>query len=75
MRTTIDIDDPKLREPEQRSAKEGKSLGRLVSEILAGAPEEDPRSCVTPPPAWIARPMRARVNLSDREAVHRVLAP
>ena len=73
MRTTLDIDDPVLRELKRLQAKEGKSLGRLVSDLLARALKEDAAPPVTPPPTWIAKPMGARVNLSDKEAVYRAL--
>ena len=73
MRTTLDIDDPVLRELKRLQAKEGKSLGRLASDLLARALKEDAMPPVAPPPSWIARPMGARVNLSDAEAVHRAL--
>jgi len=35
MRTTIDIDDPILKEVKRLQAQQGKSLGRLVSDLLA----------------------------------------
>ena len=74
MRTTLDIDDPVLRELKKLQTKEGKSLGRLVSDLLARALKEDSApSAATAPPVWIAKPMGARVNLSDKEAVHRAL--
>ena len=74
MRTTLDIDDPVLRELKKLQTKEGKSLGRLVSDLLARALKEDSASSTaTAPPVWIAKPMGARVNLSDKEAVHRAL--
>lgn len=73
MRTTLDIDDPVLRELKRLQAKEGKSLGRLVSDLLARALKEDVTSPVTSAPFWIAKPMGARVNLSDKEAVYRAL--
>ena len=74
MRTTLDIDDPVLRELKQLQTKEGKSLGRLVSDLLARALKEDATPpAATAPPVWIAKPMGARVNLSDKEAVHRAL--
>ena len=38
MKTTLDIDEPILRELKRRQAKEGKSLGRLVSDLLARVP-------------------------------------
>ena len=73
MRTTLDIDDPVLRELKRLQAKEGKSLGRLVSELLARALKENAVSTAAPPPTWIAKPMGARVNLSDKEAMYRAL--
>ena len=73
MRTTLDIDDPVLRELKRLQAKEGKSLGRLVSELLARALKEDAMPTVAPPASWIAKSMGARVNLSDKEAVYRAL--
>jgi len=30
-------------------------------------------SADTPRPVWIAKPMRARIDLADKEAVHRAL--
>ncbi|KAB2867691.1 MAG: antitoxin, partial [Burkholderiaceae bacterium] len=37
MRTTIDIDDPILKDLKRLQRREGKSLGRLVSDLLAQA--------------------------------------
>ena len=69
MRTTIDIDDPILKEIKRLQRRENKSLGRLVSDLLAqslaltrtprGAPRFD----------WIAKPMGARVDLADKDAL------
>ena len=73
MRTTLDIDEPVLQELKRLQAREGKSLGRLASELLARALKEDAMATATPPPTWIAKPMGARVNLSDKEAVYRAL--
>ena len=73
MRTTLDIDDPVLRELKRLQAREGKSLGQLVSELLARALKEDAVATSAPPSSWIAKPMGARVNLSDKEAVYRAL--
>ena len=73
MRTTLDIDGPILSELKKRRTKEGKSLGRLVSDLLAHALKEETTPANDSPPAWIAKPMGARVNLSDKEAVHKVL--
>ena len=50
MRTTLDIDDPVLRELKRLQTKEGKSLGRLVSDLLARALKEDAAPTPTAPP-------------------------
>ena len=73
MKTTLDIDDHIHRELKRRQAKEGKSLGRLVSDLLAQALKEIAASTDAPRPTWITKPMEARVNLSDKEAVYRAL--
>ena len=74
MRTTVDIADPILRELMRRQAHEGKSLGELISELLAQALRADR---VSEPTAsgfdWISKPMRALVDLEDKETVHRML--
>jgi len=71
-RTTIDIDTAVLRELRLRQRREGKTLGGLVSELLAGAlgrPEPE----APPDVAWTTRRMDALVNLEDKEALRRVL--
>lgn len=73
MRTTIDIDAPILREVKALQAREGKSLGRLVSDLLARALKSDGSRAASPPGEWIAQPMGARVDLLDKEALHRAL--
>ena len=73
-RTTIDIDAPILRDLKRRQKREGKSLGRLVSDLLAralhhsNAGQADPFSF-----HWISRSMRAQVDLADKEAVYGAL--
>jgi hypothetical protein len=71
-RTTIDIDAVVLRRLKERKRREGKTLGQLVSELLAGALRET----ATPTPReldWTSRSMGARVDLEDKEAVRRAL--
>ena len=72
-RTTLDIDPTVLAELKRRQRREGKSLGRLVSELLADGLDRD-----TPAPPqpfdWRARRMSARVDLEDAEAVRRATA-
>lgn len=71
MRTTIDIDDPVLRELKRLQKREGKSLGRLVSDLLAAALTQA-RSLTTGPVPfrWKSRAMEPRIDLADRDAVH-----
>jgi len=71
MRTTIDIDDPILKEVKKLQKTEGKSLGRLVSDLLARALRERKPAGQKPKPAcWISKGMRARIDLSDKEALY-----
>ena len=70
MRTTLDIDDTILAELRKLQEQKGGSLGRLVSELLAGQlAERRRRPAQAPRFAWTSRPMGARVDLSDRDAV------
>jgi hypothetical protein len=71
MRTTVDIDDPILKDLKKIQRKEGKSLGRLISDLLAQALGE--RKSAKPPARsarWISRAMGARINLADHEALY-----
>jgi macrodomain Ter protein organizer (MatP/YcbG family) len=71
-RTTIDIDAGVLRRLQERKRREGKTLGRLVSELLARALRETDAQ-PTRELDWTSRPMGARVDLEDKEAVRRAL--
>ena len=73
MRTTIDLDPTVLRDLRQRARQEGKSLGRVASEVLSAALERDAPVAAVPPLAWSSRPMGARVDLEDPEAVRRAM--
>ena len=70
-RTTLDLDATVMRELRRRQAVEGKTIGSLVSELLAAALAEPS----TPAPAfsWTARPMESRVDLEDKDAVYAAL--
>jgi hypothetical protein len=71
-RTTIDIDAAVLRRLKERKRREGKTLGQLVSELLASALRAEgvgtPRGL-----EWTSAPMGARVDLEDKEALRRAL--
>jgi hypothetical protein len=70
MRTTIDIDDPILKEVKRLQLREKKPLGRLVSDLLAQALAAQ-RGVKAAAPAfkWIAKPMGAKVDLTDKHAL------
>ena len=72
-RTTIDIDDPILKEIKAIGKKEGRSLGKIVSQLLAEALIEQKTSAKSPKFKWVSRPMRALVDLSDKDEVYRIL--
>jgi hypothetical protein len=55
----------------ERQQREGKSLGELVSELLASALDREETETV--PFTWITQRMRARVDLEDKEVVRRAL--
>jgi hypothetical protein len=71
MRTTVDIDDPVLKDLKKLQQKEGKSLGRLMSDLLAQAISER-KSAKAPSRSiqWISKDMGARVDVADTEAVY-----
>ena len=70
-RTTLDIDASVLGELRKRQRRENKTLGALVSELLAKAIEaevKEPR-----PFKWIAKDLRPLVDLEDKDAVWAIL--
>jgi mRNA-degrading endonuclease RelE of RelBE toxin-antitoxin system len=71
MRTTVDIDAPVLKDLKKIQRKEGKSLGRLISDLLAQAlSERKSAKVLTRPPKWISKRMGARIYPADREALY-----
>jgi hypothetical protein len=73
MRTTLDIDDPILKEVRTLHEREGRSMGAIISELLAEALARRRSSVARPSFSWTSREMKALVDLSDKEAVHAVL--
>ena len=71
-RTTIDIDVSVMRQLKQRQARDGKPLGKLVSELLATALEETEPTAL-PEFVWTTQNMGALVDLDDKEALRRAL--
>ncbi|HEY7816583.1 MAG TPA: antitoxin [Vicinamibacteria bacterium] len=73
-RTTLDIDTPLLEELKEMQRKEKKSLGVLVSQLLAEALARRSRRANPPRKLdWVSRPMGARVDISDKEALYAAL--
>ncbi len=73
-RTTVDIDAAVLRDLKRRGKLTGKSLGQLISELVAAALAQDEAGSLRSEPfTWISRPMGARVDLEDKEALYRAL--
>lgn len=72
MRTTLDIDEPILRELKTQAKLEHKSLGRLASDLLAQALSagKNPSLSKNVTKSWTAKPMNARVNLADSDALY-----
>jgi hypothetical protein len=71
VRTTIDLDPVILKELKERQTEEGKTLGQLVSELLAVALAE--RHEPLPPLRWITRDLQPRVDLQDKDALFALL--
>jgi len=72
-RTTLDIEAPLLRELKKLQEKEGRSLGKIVSQLLAEALARRKSAPEPPKLRWVSRPMQALVALADKEAVYGVL--
>lgn len=73
MRTRLDLDNSVLEQLNRRQRRENRSLGKLASELLATALAESEDRIEPGPLTWKTQPMAARVDLEDRDAVHRIL--
>ncbi len=71
MRTTIDLDDDILRELKRRQREEHKTLGQLVSELLA--PTLAAKAAKPVDLRWATADLRPRVDLDDMDAVWAIL--
>lgn len=58
-RTTLNIDGSVLGELKRLQRQEGKSLGQLVSELLARVLADDPTAEPGEALEWISQPMRS----------------
>ena len=64
-RTTLDIDPLLLKHLKELQKTEGRSLGKIVSHLLAEALARRKTAPKPPKLHWTAHPMRALVDLSD----------
>jgi len=70
-RTTLNIDDPILRDLRRLQRERHQPLGRLVSDLLAEAVARrgEAEGSDLPPFEWATQPMGARIDLADKEAL------
>jgi len=71
-RTTFDLDATVLADLRRRAAAEGKSMGRVTSELLAVALHDDGPT-EQPPLNWARKDLGLKVDLEDKDAVWRIL--
>jgi len=72
-RTTLDIDRTILEEIRRLHRKERRSMGSIATELLAEAISRRKNSRVCDELAWVSRPMRALIDLNDKEALYEAL--
>ena len=72
-RTTIDIDNPILKEIKNLQKKDGRSIGKIVSQLLAEALTQRDTTAKAHRFKWAARPMGALSDLSDKDILYKPL--
>lgn len=73
-RTTVNLDSSVLRALKQRASADGKSLGDVISELVAPALDDRERTAGAPAFRWLSMAMGpSKVDLEDRDAVRRAL--
>jgi hypothetical protein len=73
MRTTLSIDDSILKEVKAIHEREGRSIGAVVSELLAEALARRRPARARPSFRWTSRLMKPLVDITDKENVYAVL--
>ncbi len=76
MRTTLDIEKPVLEDLKKLQRREKKPLGKVVSVLLAQALKDYDRAnghAAGTELEWTTAKMGARVDISDKDALYRVL--
>jgi len=72
-RTTVDIDVSVLRELKKRQERERKTLGQLISELLAKAMESENEAAAPPTFRWVSKDLQPRVDLEDKDTLWSIL--
>jgi hypothetical protein len=72
-RTTIDIDNPILKEIKNLQKKDGRSIGKIVSQLLAEALNQQKTTAKAHRFKWASRPMGALLDLSDKDTIYKIL--
>jgi len=72
-RTTVDIDAPILKELKSLQKKEKCSLGQIMSQLLAEALSRRTKTRKPAKLQWVTRAMKARIDLTDKEALYSAL--
>ena len=73
-RTTVNLDPSVLGQLKRRQHRERKPLSELVNQLLARAlAETEPGADAERPLRWTSRPMGARIDLEDDEALREAL--
>ena len=72
-RTTLNIDTPILMDLKRIQRRENKSLGRIVSDLLAEAIARHGKVPDPPPFEWIAEEMKPLIDITDKETLYAAL--
>lgn len=73
-RTTVDIDDSVLREAKKLAKAQGKTLGEVVSHLIAAGLGSGTSAQAPAPFHWHSQDMgRPLVDIEDKESLQRVL--
>ena len=72
-RTTLDIDGSILNEIRRLQRKERRSMGKIVSQLLADALARRNESKEKADFNWISQPMQAMLDLNDKDALYAAL--
>jgi hypothetical protein len=72
-RTTVDIDASVLRELKRRQERERKTLGQLISELLAKAIESEGDTTAAPTFSLVTKDLQPRIDLEDKDALRSAL--